>query len=346
MSKSTRFTQEDLDRLGLEEYEEGKYRKKSDGKEIKFKPASTKELTMEDIHISEPINADKFDGSKTARLELDRLGFRGHEPGKFRPNKTAKLLKTDDGTLFSEVPPVRADGDKPEFGDIIRMPSPDNTIFAFKTLKDDVPTINDKGRMSNDFMIGVDPASDEPSYSADVRKWIDGTVESVHMDGLPYPDLIDELLKVSQYYGNQMLHKSIRITVNGEPTPQQRHRHHQVKGADFVSTYDPSSKKKKEFLKACLPLKPKRPYEQPLRVDMVFYFSRPKSHYRTGKYAHILKDTAPTLHVSRPDADNCAKFVKDSLNKTFWKDDSFVCDMNVKKRYDENPRTEITITPL
>lgn len=138
----------------------------------------------------------------------------------------------------------------------------------------------------------------------------------------------------------------IFLVVKGDPTPQQRHRHHQVKGADFVSTYDPSAKAKKAFLKACLPYKPEKPYEQPLRVDMVFYFSRPKSHYRTGKYAHILKDTAPTLHVTRPDADNCAKFVKDSLNKTFWKDDSFVCDMNVKKRYDENPRTEITITPL
>lgn len=197
-----------------------------------------------------------------------------------------------------------------------------------------------------DFMIGVDPASDEPSHSAVVKRWADGTVESVHFDGLPRPDLIEEMRQISKYYNTSIIHESIRITVLGDPTPQQRHRHHQVKGADFVTTYDPSSKKKKEFLKACLPYKPDRPHEQPLRVDMVFYFSRPKSHYRSGKYAHILKDTAPTLHVSRPDADNCAKFVKDSLNKTFWKDDSFVCDMNVKKRYDENPRTEITITPL
>lgn len=139
---------------------------------------------------------------------------------------------------------------------------------------------------------------------------------------------------------------SISITVPGDPTPQQRHRHHQVKGADFVSTYDPSSKKKKEFLKQCLPFKPDKPYEQPLRVDMVFYFSRPKSHYRTGKYAHILKDTAPMYHTSRNDADNCAKFVMDALNKVFWKDDALVSYLSVIKKYDDNPRTEITITPL
>lgn len=138
----------------------------------------------------------------------------------------------------------------------------------------------------------------------------------------------------------------IKLVVLGEPTPQQRHRHHQAKGAKFVTTYDPSSKKKKEFLKACLPYKPEKPFEQPLRVDMVFYFSRPKSHYRTGKYAHILKDDAPEYHTSRNDIDNIQKFVFDALNKVFWKDDSCISAVYAIKKYDDNPRTEITIIPL
>lgn len=140
---------------------------------------------------------------------------------------------------------------------------------------------------------------------------------------------------------------SITLTVLGEPTPQQRHRHHQVKGSDFVTTYDPSSKAKKEFIKQCLPYRPDKPYKQPLRVDMVFYFSRPKSHYRSGKNANLLKEGAPEYHITRPDSDNLAKLVKDALNKVFWADDSLVCDLNIKKRYDnEFPRTEITIIPL
>ena len=61
----------------------------------------------------------------------------------------------------------------------------------------------------------------------------------------------------------------------------------------------------------------------------------------------MLKDNAPEYHITRPDSDNLAKLVKDALNKVFWKDDSLVCDLNIKKRYDhDNPRTEITITPI
>lgn len=135
----------------------------------------------------------------------------------------------------------------------------------------------------------------------------------------------------------------IHLVVSGEPTPQQRHRHHRVKNSDFVTTYDPSSKIKKEFLKKCLPHKPESPLDCPLRVVMEFYFKRPKSHYRTGKFSHILKPDAPTNHITRPDSDNLAKMVKDALNKVFWKDDSLVCDLHIKKIYSESPRTEVFI---
>lgn len=180
---------------------------------------------------------------------------------------------------------------------------------------------------------GIDPASDEPSQSEAVKELFQ-TGMSVTKNGVfvKTKDVVKEYLF---------------LVVKGEPTPQQRHRHHQVKGSDFVTTYDPSSKAKKEFLKQCFPYRPEKPYKQPLRVDMVFYFSRPKSHYRSGKNAHLLKDGAPEYHITRPDSDNLAKLVKDALNKVFWKDDSLVCDLNIKKRYDhDNPRTEITITPI
>lgn len=182
------------------------------------------------------------------------------------------------------------------------------------------------------YVMGIDPASDEPSHSAAVKELFQ-TGMSATKNGVfvKTKDVVKEYLF---------------LVVKGEPTPQQRHRHHQVKGSDFVTTYDPSSKAKKEFLKQCFPYRPEKPYERPLRVDMVFYFSRPKSHYRSGKYANLLKDGAPEYHTSRNDADNCAKFVMDALNKTFWKDDALISMMSVIKKYDDNPRTEITITPL
>ena len=44
-----------------------------------------------------------------------------------------------------------------------------------------------------------------------------------------------------------------------------------------------------------------------------------------------------------PDADNLAKFVCDSLNGVFWRDDSIVCELTVTKAYNNVPRTEIVI---
>ena len=41
---------------------------------------------------------------------------------------------------------------------------------------------------------------------------------------------------------------------------------------------------------------------------------RLKSHFRTGKFAGVLKDSAPTVMVSTPDVDNVAKFYLDALN--------------------------------
>ena len=44
---------------------------------------------------------------------------------------------------------------------------------------------------------------------------------------------------------------------------------------------------------------PDEPLEGPLEVRLLFYFSRPKNHYRSGRYAHILKDGADCWHIKR-----------------------------------------------
>jgi Holliday junction resolvase RusA-like endonuclease len=59
-----------------------------------------------------------------------------------------------------------------------------------------------------------------------------------------------------------------------------------------------------------------------------------------------MKDTAPLWHTSKPDVDNMAKFLMDSLNKIYWKDDSYIADCWITKQYDDKPRTEIDITLL
>lgn len=63
----------------------------------------------------------------------------------------------------------------------------------------------------------------------------------------------------------------------------------------------------------------------PLIVDMVFTFVRPKSHYRTGRNAHLLRDNAPCLPMTAPDVSKLVRSTEDALtNAGVWRDDALV----------------------
>ena len=136
----------------------------------------------------------------------------------------------------------------------------------------------------------------------------------------------------------------IKLSILGEPKAQKRHRH--VRMGNFVRQYDPSASDKGDFLSIVQYNAPKEPFCGALAVSIRFYFTRPKSHFKTGKNSHVMKDTAPLWHTSKPDVDNMAKFLMDSLNKIYWKDDSYIADCWITKQYDDKPRTEIDITLL
>ncbi len=72
----------------------------------------------------------------------------------------------------------------------------------------------------------------------------------------------------------------------------------------------------------------------PIEVEVAFYFDRPKSHRRTGKYADLLKDSAPTHHLVKPDPDNLVKLPLDVATKlNIFSDDSQVVKMLVTKEF-------------
>jgi len=145
----------------------------------------------------------------------------------------------------------------------------------------------------------------------------------------------------------------IKFTVYGDPKPQQRHRH--FRRGSFTQTYDPSKKDKTDFTIVLLEAKHKfgisDPIEGAIEMKLAFYFDRPKSHYRTGKYSKELKPNAPSAHIKKPDGDNLVKFVLDSMNKFLIKDDSQVYKLTYEKFYvdvnslfsSEDSRTEIEI---
>ncbi len=141
--------------------------------------------------------------------------------------------------------------------------------------------------------------------------------------------------------------QSVSFTVYGDPIPLSRHR--TVSGG--LRTYNPSANDQRKFAKACISagVLPSQPIEGPVEAIMTFYFPRPKSHYRTGKYAGQLKDGQDVWHAKRKDLDNLVKFVLDSLNSLAYLDDGQVCSIKAMKLYtnvEDHSRTEIIFKTL
>ncbi len=114
-----------------------------------------------------------------------------------------------------------------------------------------------------------------------------------------------------------------------EPVSLKRHRH-RLKGG----TYDPSKKDKDDFVKQINDL-PTEQMTNPILCTLHFFCKRPKTHYKSGKNAHILKETAPKYNVNNKDLDNMVKFVLDALNDKLYTDDSLIVEINCKKMYSE-----------
>lgn len=68
------------------------------------------------------------------------------------------------------------------------------------------------------------------------------------------------------------------------------------------------------------------PLPGPLVARMVFSFVRPKSHYRTGRNAHLLRDNAPPRPGGKPDLSKLLRSTEDALTALVWKDDALVVD--------------------
>lgn len=131
------------------------------------------------------------------------------------------------------------------------------------------------------------------------------------------------------------------LIILGNPKAQRRHKH--FRKGTFSGTYDPSQNDKANFVIQVKNQAPPAPLLIPLKVELNFCLPRPRSHYGTGRNANLLKKTAPTRYIKKPDIDNLVKFVFDSLNCIFWRDDTQICVVKAYKQYSDRPRTEIRI---
>lgn len=74
-------------------------------------------------------------------------------------------------------------------------------------------------------------------------------------------------------------------------------------------------------------------FNGPIDIELYFYFKPPKT-------------KKPTTHHVKPDVDNLVKFILDTIKDVLISDDKIICSIHAHKLYDQNPRTEFTITEV
>lgn len=136
----------------------------------------------------------------------------------------------------------------------------------------------------------------------------------------------------------------ICLTIDGEPVGKGRPR--VTTRGSFAHAYTP--KKTKNYERTIVnSFLEKYNYDNmlkgPIEANIKGYFSIPKSSNKT-----IRKLMAENLirHTKKPDIDNIAKSVLDSLNGLAYEDDSQVVKLIGEKLYSENPRVELYLKEI
>ena len=108
-------------------------------------------------------------------------------------------------------------------------------------------------------------------------------------------------------------------------------------------TYNPKSytEYKKNLLQLAR-IQSKSYFNGGIKLEVVFYMQIPAS-LSKKKQSELIEQV---YHIKKPDTDNLIKSVKDSLEGTFYKNDSQVCVVDAKKVYSHKPRTEINLISL
>lgn len=134
----------------------------------------------------------------------------------------------------------------------------------------------------------------------------------------------------------------IKFIIPGKPQGKARPRFRRC--SNYVSTYSPKqtieyeNKVKKLAIEQCKD-KLNKEYTGIVKVSIKAYF-KPNKSISKKQYNSLIG----TKHLKKPDSDNIAKIICDSLNGVAYKDDSQVAYLEVKKEYSKEEMVEVTIS--
>ena len=134
----------------------------------------------------------------------------------------------------------------------------------------------------------------------------------------------------------------VKFTVPGEPQGKGRPRFRRA--GNYVQTYTPDKTAsyenliKLEYQRQC----GKKFFDKntPVDVRITAYYDIPKSTSKKKTQLMLDRKIRPT---KKPDSDNVAKLICDSINGIAYHDDVQVVDMQVRKFYSDRPRVVVTI---
>lgn len=132
----------------------------------------------------------------------------------------------------------------------------------------------------------------------------------------------------------------VNFIIPGEPKSKLRHR---TTRQGF--TYNPKQNIEYEnWVKQCYFIENKqKTLKGEIKATIKAYFKIPKSTSKKRKKLMVEEKLRPT---KKPDTDNLAKIVLDSLNTLAFHDDKQVVDLRVLKFYSEEPRTEVVLEEI
>jgi len=137
----------------------------------------------------------------------------------------------------------------------------------------------------------------------------------------------------------------VRFSVPGIPYGKQRPKFSTA--GNFVRTYTPKKTLEYEnMVRLCYQQAAKGyvfPDDAVLDVRIIAYHEIPKS---ASKKKHAEMANGKIRPARKPDFDNCAKIICDSLNGIAYRDDVAIVDAQVRKFYSERPRVDVIIRQI
>jgi Holliday junction resolvase RusA-like endonuclease len=131
------------------------------------------------------------------------------------------------------------------------------------------------------------------------------------------------------------------FTVEGIPVAKGRARARRI--GNFVSMYSPKTTldfEKKVAEAARYFMGPEKPLETPIRMTLSFHMPIPQSFSKKRVLACL---TGLEKYTKKPDVDNLAKAIMDSLNNIVYKDDAQIYSLSIVKLYSSVPFVGVNV---